>query len=187
MDDEPLPIGFPCRNSDVLILVDRKRLAKRGEQGELCVRGSSLALGYYNNPEKTADVFIQNPLQNHYPETIYCTGDLVYENELGEIIYVGRIDSQIKHNGFRIELGEVEAAVLGTDMVDNCCVVYDHINKRIVLFYQNAKDLDMAVFRKALATRIPRYMMPTECHREDIMKQNNSGKIDRAYYNRLFQ
>ena len=186
-DDEPLPIGVPCRNSDVLILVDRKRPAKRGEQGELCVRGSSLALGYYNNSEKTAGAFFQNPLQNHYPETIYCTGDVVYENEFGEIMYVGRIDSQIKHNGYRIELGEIETAILGTDMVDNCCVVYDHVNKRIVMFYQNAVNLDMTVFRKALATRIPRYMMPTEYHREDILKQNNSGKIDRAYYSQLFQ
>ena len=95
-DDEPLPIGLPCRNSDVIILVDRKRLAKQGEQGELCVRGTSLALGYYNNPEKTKDAFIQNPLNTHYPETIYCTGDVVYENERGEIMYVGRIDSQIR-------------------------------------------------------------------------------------------
>ena len=90
-DDEPLPIGFPCRNSDVLILVDRQRLAKQGEQGELCVRGSSLALGYYNNPEKTASAFIQNPLQNHYPETIYCTGDSVFEYELGMLMYVGGV------------------------------------------------------------------------------------------------
>lgn len=187
LDDEPLPIGIPCRNSDVLILVDRKRPAKRGEQGELCVRGSSLALGYYNNPEKTAGAFIQNPLHNHYPETIYCTGDVVYENDFGEIMYVGRIDAQIKHNGYRIELGEIETAILGTDMVDNCCVVYDHANKKIVLFYQNAVDLNMADFRKALATRIPRYMMPTEYHREDVLKQNSSGKIDRAYYNKMFR
>lgn len=186
-DDEPLPIGFPCRNSDVLILVNRKRPAKQGEQGELCVRGSSLALGYYNNPEKTAGAFIQNPLHSHYPENIYCTGDMVFENERGEIMYVGRIDAQIKHNGYRIELGEIETAIIGTDMVDNCCVVYDFANKKIVLFYQNAVDLNMADFRRALATKIPRYMFPTEYHREDVLKQNNSGKIDRAYYNKLFR
>lgn len=186
-DDEPLPIGYPCKNSEVLILVDRKRLAKQGEQGELCVRGSSLALGYYNNKEKTTAAFIQNPLHSHYPETIYCTGDVVYENELGEIMYVGRVDAQIKHNGYRIELGEIETAILGTNMVDNCCVVYDFANKKIVLFYQAAQDLNMAEFRKALATKIPRYMLPTEYHREEILKQNNSGKIDRAYYNKLFK
>ena len=184
-DDEPLPIGFPCRNSDILILVDRKRKAVQGENGELCVRGSSLALGYYNNPEKTASAFIQNPLHNHYPETIYCTGDIVYENERGEIMYVGRIDSQIKHNGYRIELGEIETAVLGTKMVDNCCVVYDHQNKRIVLYYQSGADLDFSEFRKALTTKIPRYMFPSEYHREEILRQNSSGKIDRAYYNSL--
>ena len=186
-DDEPLPIGFPCRNSDVLILVDRKRPAKPGEQGELCVRGSSLALGYYNNAEKTGDAFIRNPLHSHYPETIYCTGDIVYENALGEIMYVGRVDSQIKHNGYRIELGEIETAVLGTGLVENCCVVYDHADKKIVLFYQAAEDLDMAAFRKALSGSIPRYMLPSECRREDILKQNSSGKIDRAHYNRVIQ
>lgn len=186
-DDEPLPIGFPCKNSDVLILVDRKRLAKQGEQGELCVRGSSLALGYYNNPEKTTSAFIQNPLQSHYPETIYCTGDIVYQNELGEIMYVGRVDAQIKHNGYRIELGEIETAILGTNMVDNCCVVYDYANKKIVLFYQSREELNMAEFRKALSGSIPRYMLPNEYHREELLKQNNSGKIDRAYYNKLFK
>lgn len=186
-DEESLPIGFPCRNSDVMILVDRQRLAKQGEQGELCVRGSSLALGYYNNPEKTASAFIQNPLHSHYPETIYCTGDIVYENEYGEIIYVGRVDAQIKHNGYRIELGEIETAILGTNMLDNCCVVYDFNNKKIVLFYQAAQDLNMAEFRKALSTKVPRYMLPTECHREEMLKQNSNGKIDRAYYNKLYK
>lgn len=184
-DDEPLPIGIPCRNSDVLILVDRKRLAAPGEQGELCVRGSSLALGYYNNAEKTVSSFIQNPLHNHYPETVYCTGDIVYENERGEIMYVGRADAQIKHNGYRIELGEIETAILGTKMVDNCCVVYDSQNKKIVLYYQSGGDLDYAEFRKVLSARIPRYMLPTEYHREDVLRQNSSGKIDRAYYNHL--
>lgn len=186
-DDESLPIGFPCRNSDVLILVDRKRLAKQCEQGELCVRGSSLALGYYNNSEKTSAAFIQNPLHNHYPETIYCTGDIVYINDNGEIIYVGRSDTQIKHNGYRIELGEIETAVLGTNMVDNCCIVYDYANKKIVLFYQAEADVNIAGLRRALSGSIPRYMFPNEYHREEVLKQNNNGKIDRVYYNNLIK
>lgn len=186
-DDEPLPIGFPCNNSEVLILVDRQRLAKQGEQGELCVRGTSLALGYYNNPEKTSAAFIQNPLHSHYPEIIYCTGDIVYENDFGEIIYVGRVDAQIKHNGYRIELGEIETAILGTNIVENCCVVYDYGNKKIVLFYQAKEDLNIVELRKALSGSIPRYMLPMEYHREAVLKQNNSGKIDRAYYNNFFK
>lgn len=76
-DDEPLPIGIPCRNSDVFLLDEEDHLVTEpGKRGELCVRGSSLALGYWNNPEKTAAAFTQNPLQAHYPERIYRTGDL---------------------------------------------------------------------------------------------------------------
>lgn len=184
-DDEPLPIGIECRNSDVLILVDHQREAAVNEEGELCVRGTSLALGYYNDWEKTQKAFIQNPLNKHYPETIYCTGDIVYKNERGEIMYVGRADSQIKHNGYRIELGEIENAILATKLVDNCCAVYDFANKKIVLFYESASEVTKADFRKGVSDRIPRYMIPTDYHREDIMKQNGSGKIDRSYYKKL--
>ena len=184
-DDEPLPIGKACRNSDVLILVDQQREAAVNEEGELCVRGSSLALGYYNDWEKTKSAFIQNPLNRHYPETIYCTGDIVYKNERGEIIYVGRKDSQIKHNGYRIELGEIENAILATKLVDNCCATYDFAEKKIVLYYQAAEELNLSVFRKAVANKIPRYMLPTVYHREEVLRQNASGKIDRSYYKKL--
>lgn len=183
-DNDPLPIGYACRNSEVLILVDGVREAAVNEQGELCVRGSSLALGYYNDWEKTRKAFIQNPLNNHYPETIYCTGDIVYKNELDEIMYVGRKDSQIKHNGYRIELGEIETAVLGSKLVENCCVVYDYTRKKIVLFYQSSNELNMVDFRKSVLERIPKYMMPTEYHRVDLLKQNANGKIDRLYYSK---
>lgn len=184
-DDEPLPIGVACRNSGVLILVDQQREAGVNEEGELCVRGSSLALGYYNDWEKTQNAFIQNPLNKHYPETIYCTGDIVYKNERGEIMYVGRKDSQIKHNGYRIELGEIENAVLGSKMVDNCCAVYDFTNKKIVLYYQAPEELNLSDFRKAVSDKLPRYMLPTKYFREESLKQNGSGKIDRSYYKKL--
>lgn len=183
-DDESLPIGYACKNSDVLVLVDQQREAKVGEQGELCVRGSSLALGYYNDWEKTQKAFIQNPLNKAYPETIYCTGDIVYVNERGEIIYVGRKDAQIKHNGYRIELGEIENAVLASHLVDNCCVIYDHSEKKIVLFYESAEEVKTSEFRKAISTRVPRYMIPSDYHWVKVMKTNNNGKIDRAYYNK---
>ena len=184
-DSDPLPIGFPCRNSDVLILNDEKKECAINEEGELCVRGSSLALGYYNNSERTASAFIQNPLNSAYPEIIYCTGDIVYKNEQGEIMYVGRKDFQIKHSGYRIELGEIENAVLGTHMVDSCCVVYDFKNKQIVLFYQSHEDLNLGEFRKSILKFIPRYMMPTVNNRVESMEINANGKIDRKYYTAL--
>lgn len=74
------------------------------------VRGSFLADGYYNEPEKTAAVFTQNPLNTAFPERIYRTGDLARLNEKGEFIYISRKDFQIKRMGYRIELGEIEAA-----------------------------------------------------------------------------
>jgi amino acid adenylation domain-containing protein len=96
-DSEPLPIGFPCRNTSILILNEDNKLCKLGEEGELCVRGTSLAMGYYNNPEKTATAFTQNPLNSNYPEVIYRTGDIVTKNDRGEIMFKGRRDTLIKH------------------------------------------------------------------------------------------
>lgn len=184
-DDEPLPIGKPCRNTDIIILKDRKTQCAQGETGEICVRGSSLANGYYNNPIKTSEAFIQNPLKDSYPELIYCTSDLGYFNEYGEVMFLGRSDSQIKHKGYRIELGEIENAVVGSHLVDACCVVYDMENQRITLIYANDQAVTPTDLRKVLADKLPAYMLPSALVREEEMKRNNNGKIDRAYYNKL--
>lgn len=181
-DDEPVPIGFPCRNCDVIILNERNEPAKTGERGEICVRGTALALGYYNDWDKTRAAFTQNPLNSHYPELIYHIGDIGYRNERGEIILVGRKDAQIKHNGYRIELGEIENAAIATGLVDSCCAVYDFKDRKIVLFYQSPAPLDIREFRTALETKIPRYMVPGEFVRERAIRKNANGKTDRAYY-----
>ena len=111
VETEPLPIGIPYVNTDVLILNEDNKVCGVGEEGELCVRGTSLAMGYYNNPEKTVAAFTQNPLNNSYPELIYRTGDVVYVREDGNIMFKGRKDSLIKHMGYRIELGEIEHVI----------------------------------------------------------------------------
>jgi amino acid adenylation domain-containing protein len=178
-DDEKLPIGFPCHNTDVLILNDQEQPARGEEQGELCVRGSSLALGYWNNPERTSKAFVQNPLNPHYPELIYRTGDLVYRNGRGEIMFVGRKDFQIKHLGYRIELGEIEHAVLQVSGIRNCCVVYDQRKKEIALFFECDQDLSPAFIREQLTAFVPKYMLPTAFHRMDQLPRNPNGKIDR--------
>ena len=178
-DVEPLPIGKPCKNTDVLILTADDRLAQTNEQGELCVRGPSLAMGYYNDPEKTSKVFVQNPLNKHYQEYIYRTGDVAYWNEYGEIMYVGRKDSQIKHNGYRIDIGEIENAALGTGFIKTTCVVYDNNKREIVMFYEASTDLNSGELRKSMLQFVPKYMIPTKFIKLDKMPTNANGKIDR--------
>jgi len=179
-DSEPLPIGFACRNTSLLILNEKNEQCKQGEEGELCVRGTSLAMGYYNNSEKTTLAFTQNPLNTKYPEIIYRTGDIVVENERGEIMFKGRRDTLVKHLGYRIELGEIEHIVVNTlRLTANGCAVYDSRNKEIVFFYENAQDISVPDFRKQIAQCLPKYMIPTKYIRLEAMPMNANGKIDR--------
>lgn len=178
-DDEALPIGYPCRNSDILILDDDKEV-QEGEEGELCIRGTSLAMGYYNNPEKTKAAFTQNPLNPYYPELIYRTGDIVCKNSSGEIMFKGRKDTLIKHLGYRIELGEIEHIIVSVlKIVDNVCVMYDKNKKEIICIYENDDEISMADFRKKIGNALPKYMMPTIYIHTKSMPRNTNGKIDR--------
>jgi acyl-coenzyme A synthetase/AMP-(fatty) acid ligase len=181
-DDEPLPIGIACRNTDILILNEEDKLVEKGEEGELCVRGTSLAMGYFNNPEKTALAFVQNPLNNSYPEIIYRTGDVVLVNERDEIVFKGRKDSLVKHLGYRIELGEIEHVIVNTlKIAKNGCVVYNSIKKEITLFYEASNEISVAEFRKELRKSLPKYMIPTVYIFMQELPRNTNGKIDRLY------
>ena len=141
-------------------------------------------MGYYNNPEKTAAAFVQNPLNPHYPEIIYRTGDIVAFNNRNEIVFKGRKDTLIKHMGYRIEMGEIEHIVVNIlKIVKNACCVYNRQNKEIVLYYENTEDITTAAFRKELLFAIPKYMIPTVYIRYNEMPRNPNGKIDRAYLN----
>lgn len=179
-DDEPLPIGFACRNTDILILTDDNKPAAVHEQGELCVRGGSLSHGYWNNPDATARNFTQNPLNLHYPELIYRTGDMVHRNERGEIMYIGRKDFQVKHMGNRFDLSEIEHFVLEIAGIAYACVCYNAERKEIHLFFEATRPVTPAEIREALAGSLPKYMWPTHCHQVELLPRNPSGKIDRA-------
>ncbi|WP_306598488.1 amino acid adenylation domain-containing protein [Geothrix sp. 21YS21S-2] len=179
-DEDPLPIGFPCRNTDILILDEDGRPAPPGTQGELCVRGTSLAMGYWNDPEKTRKAFVQNPLNTRYPELIYRTGDLVHLNAAGEILFDGRKDFQVKHLGYRIELGEIEHVLVNSvEDIANACVLYDRDRKEIVLVFESARQVTPAEIRKRLQQVLPKYMLPTVFHQVEAMVRNPNGKIDR--------
>lgn len=188
-DDEPIPIGKPFRNTSILILNDKnENITEPNTEGELCIRGTSLAMGYYNNPEKTAAAFVQNPLNNSYPEIIYRTGDLVFINDRGEIVFKGRKDSLIKHMGYRIELGEIEHVIINTlKLVKNGCVVYNHQRKEITLYYESENELTPADFRKSIGNTLPKYMIPVIYHHLPELKRNTNGKIDRLYYLKLVE
>jgi D-alanine--poly(phosphoribitol) ligase subunit 1 len=176
-DNESLPIGRARRNAGILILNEKNEEAQQDEIGELCIRGSSLAFGYYKDKEQTEQAFIQNPLNQNYPELIYLTGDFVSYNIKNEIIYIGRKDSQIKHLGYRIELGEIENNLLGIEGVDNICVLYDHSRTKITAFYQGKVVVNQ--IRKQALISLPKYMIPTKWYLLDKLPLNINGKINR--------
>ena len=185
-DNEPLPIGKACNNSEILIISDdNKLIIEPNISGELCVRGSALANGYYNNPKKTAEVFVQNPVNDKFPEYIYKTGDLVHYNEKGEIMFEGRKDFQIKHLGYRIELGEIETALGAVSEIKRGAIIYDSKNTKIVLFYESNVEIELKDLIKTLSNSIPKYMIPTEIYRLDKLPTNSNGKIDRNALSKL--
>ena len=176
---DSLPIGVAFDNCDVLVIDEENNCLVEDtvSEGILYVRGSFLGLGYYNNPEKTAEAFVQNPLNKMYPEVLYRTGDIVSYNERGELLFKGRKDHQIKHMGHRIELGEIETGASAIDNVDRVCCLYDDANSEIVLFYTGSAD-EKSV-RKSMKAYVPSYMVPQKCIKLSALPINMNGKIDR--------
>jgi acyl-coenzyme A synthetase/AMP-(fatty) acid ligase len=187
-DNEPIPIGHSCHNTDVFLLDENDRLISDNQAGELCVRGSSLAMGYYNDPERTSQAFVQNPLNTSYTELIYRTGDLVNRNENSELIFKGRKDNQIKHLGYRIELTEIEHVLVNDlKLVRNACAVYHQNRKEIILFYESTEELRIGDFRKSVSQVLPGYMIPGSLRRFSELPRNANGKIDRSGLKKILE
>ena len=148
-----------------------------GETGEIYLRGTCVTLGYYNDPERTAAAFVQNPTQSRYPETVYRTGDLASYNRYGELVVHTRADAQIKHQGHRIELGEIEAAAGKAEGVRQSCCVNDDEHKSIVLYYTG--NAESAALTRTLRAYLPRYMLPAVCRALAALPLTPNGKIDR--------
>ncbi len=176
-EGEVLPSGRPFRNTDIIMLDQNGNIPPKGELGEICIRGTSLTLGYYKDFERTAEVFVQNPLNNAYPELIYRTGDLGRYNERGELVFVTRKDHQVKHMGHRVELGEIEVNVNMIEGVKSACCVYDEDKKRIVLFYVG--DVSAKQVADDLKKRLPRYMLPNSIEVLVVMPLTSYCKINR--------
>ena len=184
-DDEYIPIGRACQNMQVLVFNDEDRLVGVDEPGELCVRGTGVALGYYNNKDKTAEAFVQNPLHDLYDDKIYRTGDIVKYNSRGELEFVSRKDFQVKHNGNRIELGEIEVAVNALDDVTGAACIFDAEEDKIVLYYTTASGSELDIIN-LVKDRLPKYMFPNVINRIDAMPHNMNGKIDRIALKQLY-
>ena len=178
--DETLPMGKAFPNERVFLLDDDDNIiteSQPGTTGEICVSGTAVTMGYYNNPEKTDAAFVQNPLNNKYNEIIYRTGDLGYYNNDGLMCFSSRKDFQIKHMGHRIELGEIDMAINAVDdVVRACCIFHQDANK-ILGFYEGAAD--KKTITHVLMQKLPKFMIPQEFIQVESMPITTNGKIDR--------
>jgi len=183
---KPIPIGKACRNTEVFILNEDKRLiTKPGELGELCARGSCVAQGYWGDIKKAHSNFVENSLQADFDDTMYRTGDLVFMDEEGNYHLVGRKDHMIKSRGYRIELGEIESALYSHPDVKEAAVVAvpdDLITNKIKAFVVPVctNSLTKVEIDKYLSERIPQYMIPELVEFRDSLPKTSTGKIDRT-------
>ncbi len=177
--DGVIPIGRPYRNTGMLLMDEGEivKISDTGHKGEICVYGTCLAAGYYNNPEKTKESFTSLPSEIGYDEKMYRTGDLAYYDEEGNIVFSGRSDYQVKHMGRRVELGEIESAVESVGKTDACCCVHNKLKDDIILYYIG--DLLPGEMLKALGQFLPPHMMPTNAKKVDHLPQLPNGKLDR--------
>lgn len=176
--DEVLPIGKAFDNEKVFLLDENDKLVQvPKKEGEICVSGTCVALGYYHDMKKTNEVFVQNPLNDKTYERIYRTGDLgKYTDDL-KLIYTSRKDFQIKHLGHRIELGEIEAQVEQHTSITRAICIYDSNKKRILLFY--AGNIEGKQLISELRDVLPGYMLPNKAFALDAFPMNKNGKVDR--------
>ena len=175
-DDTVLPIGRPYENYQIFLLNEKGSLAEEGEVGEICVGGPGLSMGYYGAPQKTAEFFIQNPLNPNYRELIYKTGDLGKYNAEGLLEFHGRKDRQIKHLGHRIGLDEIEGTAKVLPGISDCCALYDGKNECLYLFYVGSVLSREVVLH--FRNTMPSFMVPRKIIRLDCMPALPNGKLD---------
>jgi len=177
---EVLPIGQPFPGERVFLLDEENHLITSkmpGVHGEICVGGTCLALGYYNNPEQTSLSFVQDPLDSRFRDIVYKTGDLACYLEDGNLCFLSRKDFQIKHMGHRIELGEIEAAMERVEGLERSCVLYWKEKERICAFYEGNAERKQIV--AVISEILPSFMIPNVFHKVESFPVTANGKIDR--------
>ncbi|TQV71773.1 amino acid adenylation domain-containing protein [Exilibacterium tricleocarpae] len=186
-DQLAIPIGKARNNMELFVREDNGNLSQTpGAKGELLVRGTSVAYGYLGDSVRTAASFIQNPQHSLYPDPLYTTGDLVEIDAAGEMLFLGRIDNQIKYLGHRIELGEIESVLATLDSVAECVVVFDAEAPEIGALVALETGASVDNFNNTLTAVLPGYMIPTRIveHAGDFPRTAN-GKYDRKATHKL--
>ena len=176
-----IPIGRPISGTRTYVLDGELNLVPQGVAGELHLGGISLARGYLNRSDLTAERFIADPFTEG--ERLYRTGDLVRWREDGQLEYLGRLDHQVKIRGLRIELGEIEAELLSLPEVRETVVVAQEGpgGSRLVAYVVPQADGELVTssLREALGQRLPDYMVPGVVVRLEALPLNANGKVDR--------
>ncbi len=182
-----MPIGRPISNSQVYVLDRYMNPVPVGVRGEIYVGGDGLALGYWRQPELTAERFVKNPIAPELSEKLYRTGDLGRWRSSGEIEYLGRMDSEVKVRGMRIELGEIET-VLGTHAWVEEAVVElsgEGAEQRLVAYVVGGEGEAPSAreLRRHVRTKLPEHMVPAGFVRVEEMPLLTSGKVNRRGLN----
>ena len=176
--EKQIPMGKTFDNEQVFLLDENNKLIEEKEKvGEICVKGTALALGYYNNKEQTNKNFVQNPLNTKYIDLIYRTGDLGYLGKDDNFYFCGRKDFQIKHMGHRIELEEIELAIQKNKEIERVCCIYDEEKSKLYGFYIG--KIEKVELKHKLSEQLPVFMVPNVLRQVEEMPLTKNGKIDR--------
>lgn len=170
-------LGSPILNTEIFLLDDSLCRVSDGVKGEICISGSGLANGYHNNEELTSSKFCKvAQLSNR---VVYRTGDMGVINSSGKLLYVGRIDNQIKLHGHRIELEEIETAILSLETITDLIVCFDEKNEELVAFYSSTDGKTDENIIAKLKEALPKYMIPNKFILVEKFIYSSNGKIDR--------
>jgi amino acid adenylation domain-containing protein len=176
-------IGIAIDETEILILDEELKELPDGETGELCVSGVSLADGYLNRPEMTAEKFVNWQGSENKTTRIYRTGDLARYMPDGNIDYLGRRDTQVKIRGNRVELGEIEVLINQLNDIQQAIVVAREDvpgSKRLVAYLVSAKNKpDTDYVRKSIEQQLPDFMLPSAYVWLNELPKTSSGKVDR--------
>jgi amino acid adenylation domain-containing protein len=182
----PPPIGRPKPNYQAYVLDRHLNPVPVGVAGELHIGGAGVTRGYLNRPDLTEERFIPDPFSGKPGARLYKTGDLVRRMPDGNLVFLGRIDGQVKIRGLRVELGEVETALVSHPAVAQAVVVVaaDRSGEKQLTGYvrlePDGPGASVADLRRHLAGLLPKYMVPTYLVTMDSLPLNTNGKIDKA-------